>query len=371
MPTRLPADLRRLIALQHGVIARRQALAAGLATDAVEALLESGRWSRLQRGVYATFGGEPWREAVLWAALLRAGPGAVLSHETAAEVTGLADSPSRPIHVTVPGGRQAGRAQCIPGVVVHRSIRARQTRRPSVLPPQTRIEDTVLDLTQAVRAFDEAAAWLSRATERGLATPEQIRAALGARRKVRWRAAITDVLRDMSAPAPSAKPSAETSPGTARAPPCGHRRAGTAARTSPHGHPAAQHGRAGIATRALSSGLAQAGVPWFATVAGVRVRHDPDPVTARFLRVIEGRVGGGEEFGQFAAAAVQDGEAHGDGDADAGGVGRLIDRDAQGGDVGPEPLGNGARALLAGLREQDDELLASETSGQVVGAQQR
>ena len=255
MPTRLPADLRRLIALQHGVIARRQALAAGLATDAVEALLESGRWSRLQRGVYATFGGEPWREAVLWAALLRAGPGAVLSHETAAEVTGLADSPSRPIHVTVPGGRQAGRAQCIPGVVVHRSIRARQTRRPSVLPPQTRIEDTVLDLTQAVRAFDEAAAWLSRATERGLATPEQIRAALGARRKVRWRAAITNVLRDMSAPAPSAKPSAETSPGTARAPPCGHRRTGTqppstATLAAPHWQP-----RTGTAARAPSTAV--------------------------------------------------------------------------------------------------------------------
>ena len=46
--------------------------------------MRSGRWQRLQRGVYATFSGEPTRQTALWAALLRAGPGAVLSHQTAA-----------------------------------------------------------------------------------------------------------------------------------------------------------------------------------------------------------------------------------------------------------------------------------------------
>jgi len=47
--------------------------------------LKSAKWRRVQRGVYATFTGPVHREARLWAALRRAGPGAMLSHETAAE----------------------------------------------------------------------------------------------------------------------------------------------------------------------------------------------------------------------------------------------------------------------------------------------
>lgn len=44
-------------------------------------------------GVYATFTGQVGRQARMWAALLYAGEGARLSHETAAELTGLADRP--------------------------------------------------------------------------------------------------------------------------------------------------------------------------------------------------------------------------------------------------------------------------------------
>ena len=70
--------------------------------------VRSGRWQRLQRGVYAAFSGDPARETVLWAALLRAGPGAVLSHQTAAERHGLIDEPSSVITITVPASRQSG-----------------------------------------------------------------------------------------------------------------------------------------------------------------------------------------------------------------------------------------------------------------------
>lgn len=85
----------------------------------------------------------------------------------------------------------------------------------------------MLDLTQTARAYDEAVAWLSRAAERGLATPEQVRSALGTRRKVRWRAAITDALRDISAHPASAAASAEPPPASR----------GTATRAPPHGLP--------------------------------------------------------------------------------------------------------------------------------------
>jgi hypothetical protein len=49
--------------------------------------------------VYALFSGEPGREALLWAAVLRAGPDAMLSHHTAAELYRLTDRQNGAAHV--------------------------------------------------------------------------------------------------------------------------------------------------------------------------------------------------------------------------------------------------------------------------------
>jgi very-short-patch-repair endonuclease len=54
----------------------------------IDALLRSGRWRPLYRGIYAAYTGTPPRESQLWAGVLRAGPGAALSHHTAAEIDG-------------------------------------------------------------------------------------------------------------------------------------------------------------------------------------------------------------------------------------------------------------------------------------------
>jgi hypothetical protein len=54
-------------------------------------------------------------------------------------------------------------------------------------PPRTRLEETVLDLTQVAASFDEAFDWLSRAVGRRLTTPAQLRAAIDARPRTRWR----------------------------------------------------------------------------------------------------------------------------------------------------------------------------------------
>ncbi|MGH3123912.1 MAG: type IV toxin-antitoxin system AbiEi family antitoxin domain-containing protein [Streptosporangiaceae bacterium] len=90
MTTRgLPANCRDLVELQHGVISRRQALDAGIGAATVRSMLHSGRWVPVHRGVYLIHTGAPDREATFWSALLRAGRQAMLSHYTAAEVTGL------------------------------------------------------------------------------------------------------------------------------------------------------------------------------------------------------------------------------------------------------------------------------------------
>ena len=105
MESELPSTLRYLAGNQCGVISRSQALRAGLTTDMIKFRLRSGRWRLMHRGVYATFTGIPGRGARLWAAVLSSGPGATLSYQTAAELHGLVDKTTNPIHVTVPHAR--------------------------------------------------------------------------------------------------------------------------------------------------------------------------------------------------------------------------------------------------------------------------
>jgi very-short-patch-repair endonuclease len=132
---------------------------------------------------------------MLWAALLRAGPGAVLSHQTAAERHGLIDGPSSLITITVPAAKHPARVR-IPGVVIHRSDAILRTKHPAMLPPCTRVEDTVLDLIQIAPAFDDAYAWICRAIGRRLTTAERIRQAMEIRKKTRWRKELTLALGD-------------------------------------------------------------------------------------------------------------------------------------------------------------------------------
>jgi len=80
MPIEMPSQPGELLAIQSRAIACRQGPGAGINPRAMRTRMGSGRWQRLQWGVYAVHSGEPARETMLWAALLRAGPGAVLSH---------------------------------------------------------------------------------------------------------------------------------------------------------------------------------------------------------------------------------------------------------------------------------------------------
>ena len=172
--------------VQAAAIARRQGAGIGIHPETMRTRVRSGRWQRLQRGVYAAFSGDPARETVLWAALLRAGPGAVLSHQTAAERHGLTDEPSQVITITVPASRSPARVK-IPGVIVHRSDAILRTAHPAMVPPCTRVEDTVLDLIQVAPTFDDAYAWICRAIGRRRTTADRIRLAMDARKKMRWR----------------------------------------------------------------------------------------------------------------------------------------------------------------------------------------
>jgi very-short-patch-repair endonuclease len=65
-----------------------------------------------------------------------------------------------------------------------------------MLPPCTRVEDTVLDLIEVAATFDDAYAWICRAIGRRHTTADRIRIAMDARKKMRWRREIAIALGD-------------------------------------------------------------------------------------------------------------------------------------------------------------------------------
>jgi predicted transcriptional regulator of viral defense system len=186
----IPPEAAQIADWQAGAISRQQLLDTGLSAQMIIRRVERGRWQLLHRGVYAVFTGPPTRETWLWAAVLRAGPGAVLSHQTAAELHGLIDSPARAIYVTVPSTRRITSR----GLVVRTSGRLDEARQPNREPPRTTVEETVLDLTERASSFDDLCGWVTRACGRRLTTEEKLRATMSLRKKMRWRAEVHDVL---------------------------------------------------------------------------------------------------------------------------------------------------------------------------------
>lgn len=190
MPAVPPPECLRLLDRQDGVITVGQAVSAGMSEKSVRDQVRAGRWQVMHRGVYAAFTGKAGRTAELWGVLLRAGPDAVLSHQSAAEVWGLLNGAGPVIHVTVPHGSDPDRYGKFAGVVIHRSRSLERARHPALTPPRTRIEETVLDLADCARSFDEAYDWICRAIGRRRTTAVRIHAALETRQRIRWRQEI-------------------------------------------------------------------------------------------------------------------------------------------------------------------------------------
>jgi len=191
MQRELPPTLRYLAQRQSGVVTRFQALQAGLTVDMIKFRVRSVRWRQIYPGVYATYTGTPGRSTRLWAAVLSVGPGAVLSYQTAAELQGLADKRDALIHVTVPRERHVRLAE---GISVHRSGRAVEAVQGGAYPPRTRVEETVLDLTQTAKSFDDMCGWVTRAIARELTDETQLRQAMSNRPRLRWRMDLDELI---------------------------------------------------------------------------------------------------------------------------------------------------------------------------------
>jgi very-short-patch-repair endonuclease len=158
--TRLEIVDQRIAALatpQHGVVATWQLAALGLSQRAVSHRAAAGRLHRVHRGVYAV--GHPVLtvNGRRMAAVLAAGPGAALSHASAAALWEIRATSATRIDVSVRS--VAGRGKR-PGVRIHRAAQLRGD--------EITVQQGIRVTTVARTLFDLAATLSPRALERAL-----------------------------------------------------------------------------------------------------------------------------------------------------------------------------------------------------------
>ena len=132
---------------QHGVVSRAQLLQLGLGASAIDRRVHAGTLHVLRRGVYAVGHRALRPRARMVAALLDCGPGAVLSHASAAALWGIRPSAAGRVDVTVTD-RRRGR----PGVRLHHAALSPEQITVIDRIAVTTIERTILDLAACVDA---------------------------------------------------------------------------------------------------------------------------------------------------------------------------------------------------------------------------
>lgn len=144
--------LAQLATRQHGVIARRQLRELGFGDEAIKTRLAEGRLHHLHEEIYAVGHRRLAVRAPWWAALLAYGPGAVLSHQSAAVLWEVRRKRRGAIHVTAPCGRQGLRRR--KGIWIHRcKLTAEEvTTRDGF--PVTTLARTLFDLAE-VAPYDQ------------------------------------------------------------------------------------------------------------------------------------------------------------------------------------------------------------------------
>ena len=151
------AAIAALAGRQHGVVARPQLLALGVTARSVERRIEGGRLHRVHAGVYSV-GHRVLTVHGRWmAAVLAAGPDAVLSHRSAAALWGIRPTAATKVEVTAPRDLRAR-----PGLLPHCAGLPQDERTTYHGIPVTTAARTLLDLAAVVprhqldRALNEA-----------------------------------------------------------------------------------------------------------------------------------------------------------------------------------------------------------------------
>jgi Transcriptional regulator, AbiEi antitoxin len=161
----------RIARRQHGVVTRKQLLAAGISKAEIRRRIQKGALLVVHRGVYRVGHRAPSIEARYLAAVLACGEGAVLSGSAAGYLWGLVKGTAPPPEVTAPTNRKV------------KGVRTRRARRGEVNAttrhgiPITTVPRTLVDLSSLLQSADLARACHEAGVLHGT-TPRQVEVVL-------------------------------------------------------------------------------------------------------------------------------------------------------------------------------------------------
>ena len=184
-----------LLHSQRGVLTRAQVLSCGITANAIEHRIRSnGPWQRLLPGVYLTTTGQPTLEQRATAALVYAGPDAVITGPAALANYEIRGPKFRRVDVLIPHERER---QSRGFVAIHRTRRMPTTVAVDLALQFAPAERAVADTVRQLDGVAEARAVVAAAIQQRRCTIEQLAAELRAgpiRGSARLRSVLAEVI---------------------------------------------------------------------------------------------------------------------------------------------------------------------------------
>jgi very-short-patch-repair endonuclease len=172
------AEFDRLVREQSSVLTSAQ-LVANVGRNMVRVSINRGQWRRLCQGVIILTSGQLTWQQTLWAAVLAAGPGAVLAGRGAAHAAGLRLGDPGSLDVLVPADRRYSRrvvhfSPDMPPVVVRRTRDLPRNEVCLTRPNRTGPARSLVDAASWAVSEAQARLLLFAGCQQRLATPEQV-----------------------------------------------------------------------------------------------------------------------------------------------------------------------------------------------------
>ena len=155
---------------QAGYFTNQQASSAGFSRERLSYYASTGRFIRVQPGVYrlAQFPGSPYED--LFVAWLRTGPNSIISHESALYLFGLSDALPGNVHVIMP--RSGSRRRKDIRLHTNRVSLDEITHREGL--PVTTVARTIVDVAASGLAEEQVRQAIREALQRGLTTKDEL-----------------------------------------------------------------------------------------------------------------------------------------------------------------------------------------------------
>ena len=185
------AAVEALLAEQHGVISRKQCLAAGISRSTVASLVKGGRWQRLHQGVYVAHSGPIGDDSRIRGAVL-AVPGSMVCNETVLWMPKRRGPLVVPIHLAVDADKPP-RPRA--GIKLH-LVRTCESLGSD--PPRMSYERALLGVVDGMETAAAVEQAVCQVVGDRLTVPARVQRELAQWPRHRWRSLLTQILEEVA-----------------------------------------------------------------------------------------------------------------------------------------------------------------------------